>query len=174
MSGSRILNRLQMAACAALPTAALAVHDSTFGSLTAVVNGRSMCPTFNDRGGNDRIILNRFCTEVERGDVVVLRSPAQETQLLIKRVIGLEGDRMVSASGEDLVVPAGHYWVEGDNKPCSQDSRHFGSVERAQIEARVALKVWPLTEACVVGREIDDPAARRRLRHTVTRSLSFA
>ena len=176
MSRLQLLSTARTAACAMLPTAALALHDNMLGSLTAVVDGRSMCPTFNQSGGHDRVVLNRmFGGSVERGDVVVLRSPKSQQQLLIKRIVGVEGDSVQSLSGERLVVPSGQVWVEGDNKTCSQDSRQFGPVDKALVEARVALKVWPLREACIVDREPASWTPRPiRLRSAATDNLLFA
>ncbi|KAL3893377.1 MAG: hypothetical protein SGPRY_014274 [Prymnesium sp.] len=131
---------LRLAACA-LPAAALAVHEAALGSLTAEVNGRSMHPTFNASTTRDRIVLNRFAGSIQRGDVIVLRSPSESSHLLIKRVVGLEGDSIVSKNGESTSIPRGQMWVEGDNKSCSLDSRHFGPVDTTLTEARVAAKV---------------------------------
>ena len=47
-------------------------------------------------------------------------------------------------------VPTGHVWVEGDNGEVSTDSNHFGTVDVHAVQARVAAKVWPLSEAGLV------------------------
>lgn len=176
MSRSALLVKARIAAYAAAPTAALTLHDNTLGPLTAIVDGRSMCPTFNSSGGHDRVILNRMYNGLERGDVVVLRSPSDSKRgLLIKRVIGLEGDSVESGTGAPLTVPADTVWVEGDNKPFSLDSRHFGPVDKDLVEARVALKVWPLSEMCLVDRGVAAAAAAvPRLRRRTTEVLVSA
>ena len=157
-------------ACVALPTTLLVAHDHMLGSLTAVVDGKSMSPTFNTGSSEsrDRIVLNRMFRQLGRGDVVVLRSPNEEGQLLIKRVIGMEGDSIPLRSGNSFVVPRGQVWVEGDNKVVSRDSRRFGPVDLELVEARVALKVWPLREAGAI------PSADARPRAPFTERLAAA
>lgn len=104
--------------------------------------------------------------EPRRGDVVVFRWPRDERQYFVKRVIGLPGDEIrirggeVRRNGEALdepyveqpsgesiverVVPEGHYYVLGDNRAQSDDSRRWGSVPEENIVGRVWLAYWPL------------------------------
>jgi signal peptidase I len=109
---------------------------------------------------------------VERGDVIVLRYPLNPEIDYIKRVIGLPGDRIdlhggeVWVNGERLdepyvasidvasacreTVPPGEYFVLGDNRPRSSDSREFGFVPGANVRGRVDLRLWPLERAGLI------------------------
>ena len=66
----------------------------------------------------------------------MLRSPEEPCSLLMKRIVALPGDFVVARKGRrDLVqVPAGHLWVEGDNKDNSNDSNNFGPVAAGLLE----------------------------------------
>jgi signal peptidase I len=74
---------------------------------------------------------------IRRGDVVTIRSPANASIDLIKRVIALPGDLVVLRRGAVWWLPRGHIWVEGDNKLNSHDSNQFGPVPVALIKGRV-------------------------------------
>ena len=135
----------------------IGIHDYV-GSINSVT-GRSMQPTFNQRGSgySDWVVLNRMSARAqryERGDVVVLRSPTEPTELLTKRIIALQGDVVQARTGRrDYVqVPRGHLWVEGDSETYSNDSNHFGPVASGLVDAVVAVKLWPLSEAGAVER----------------------
>ena len=104
--------------------------------------------------------------EPERGDVVVFRWPRDERQYFVKRVIGLPGDEIRIRRGEvyrngellnepyverpsgetivERVVPEGQYYVLGDNRAQSDDSRRWGGVPEENIVGRVWLAYWPL------------------------------
>ena len=99
----------------------------------------------------DLVFLDRVSARlnlISRGDVVVLRSPDGDA-LITKRVVAMGGDTVQHREqGSRLVrVPTGRYWVEGDNGEVSTDSNHFGSVGVESVQARVAAKLWPLSEA---------------------------
>jgi len=82
---------------------------------------------------------------IQRGDLVVARNPTQPTQHIIKRVLGLEGDRIpLSLRLHHRFVPAGQAWIEGDNATNSRDSRSFGPVPLGLVQARVVARLWPL------------------------------
>ena len=128
----------------------------------------SMTPTLQV---DDRVLVNKLSYDlhgVHRGDIVVFRSPQDGPEKdLIKRVVGLPGDTVEGRDGHvvlngkelpepylpdgvqtatfDLVtVSAGHYWVMGDNRPNSSDSRVFGPIPESRIIGRAFIKVWPL------------------------------
>ena len=110
----------------------------------------------------------------QRGDVIVFRYPRDPDRDFIKRVIGVPGDRVrvvdgvvyvndvplhedyISApAGRDLaeeeVVPPGNYFVLGDNRPNSSDSRSWGFVPEENIIGKAMLTYWPLSDLGGVG-----------------------
>jgi signal peptidase I len=134
------------------------------------VEGTSMMPTLTDQ---ERIFINKFTYHfglgaIERGDMVVFWYPLDRTKSYIKRVIGLPGDRIridsgqVYVNGEALVenyvpesyrdnvswksdvVPAGEYFVLGDHRSSSSDSRSWGFVDREKIYGKAVFVYWPL------------------------------
>ncbi len=138
------------------------------------VEGTSMLPRLEDR---DRLFINKFVyhfTAIERGDVVVFHYPRNPEESYIKRVIALPGDRLridhgtVWVNGEPLaepyvpdeykdfhsraeeVVPAGYYFMMGDHRSVSSDSREFGPVERSLIYGKAVFVYWPARDAGVV------------------------
>ncbi|MCA8979264.1 MAG: signal peptidase I [Planctomycetes bacterium] len=131
----------------------------------SVVRGSSMAPGIHD---GDRILVGQWSyllSDVQRGDVVVMRYPVDPRLDYIKRVIGLPGDEIrmsggsVFVNGERLDEPYvdqldtdvhfftkvrdGHFFVLGDNRPHSSDSREFGQVPRELLKGRVDVRVWP-------------------------------
>ncbi|CAG2182282.1 unnamed protein product, partial [Oppiella nova] len=73
-------------------------------------------------------------------------SPREPNQLIIKRVVALEGDTVVTRlryKHRSVVVPKGHCWVEGDNADKSMDSNTFGCVPLGLISAICLYIVWP-------------------------------
>jgi len=131
------------------------------------VEGVSMMPHFSDR---DRIIVNKFTyriSDIEHGDVVVFWFPEDPRKSFIKRVIGLPGDEVeirhgeVWRNGEILSEPylgedfrfeedrpavrvrSGYYYVLGDHRGKSFDSRFWGLVPERYIYGKVVLSYWP-------------------------------
>jgi signal peptidase I len=131
------------------------------------VEGLAMAPTLDDQ---DRLIVNRVAyttSSPQRGDVVMLRYPPNQRKSFVKRVIAVPGDRLRIEDGrvyvndrqledgyvapdarshENLgtrVIPAEHYFVMGDRRNNSADSRHWGLVQEHLIIGRVALRFWP-------------------------------
>lgn len=126
-----------------------------------VVEGRSMYPTLKD---GDFYIMNKyvyFFTNPKREDVVAVKNSLLEKDQLIKRVVGIPGDLIKIKHGKvylngDLLdepyvegetkpdidlfkVREGTYFVMGDNREISDDSRFFGCVEVRQIRGKLAL-----------------------------------
>lgn len=149
----------------------LLVSYSLFFNLS-VVRGSSMAPGIQD---GDRILVEPWSYllgPIERGDIVVLRYPLDPEIDYIKRIIGVPGDRVTLAHGEVWVnderleepyvesvdatsacaveVEPGHYFVLGDNRPRSSDSREFGFVPEAYVRGRVDLRLWPLGRAGLI------------------------
>lgn len=115
--------------------------------------------------------------EFQRGDVVVFRYPKNPSQFFIKRVIGLPGEQVKVENGkvtiynkenpqgtlldEKQYLPAGlvtngaverklsedEYFVMGDNRQFSHDSRAWGAVNKDKIVGKVLLRAWPLPKA---------------------------
>lgn len=131
----------------------------------SVVRGSSMNPGIHD---GDRIVIDPWAYvfgAIQRGDVVVLKYPLDPSVDYIKRVIGLPGDEVVIESGRVWVngvaldepyvvdtdslsrlatrVKPAHYFVLGDNRPRSSDSRDFGQVPAEYLRGRVEVRLWP-------------------------------
>ncbi len=131
------------------------------------VDGTSMMPGLAD---HERIFINKFVYRfeaIERGDVVVFRYPGDPSKNYIKRIVGVPGDRIEIFRGavlvngnrlaepyvpekfrdersmSEVVVPEGNYFVMGDHRNLSSDSRDFGVVERAAIFGKAVFAYWP-------------------------------
>ena len=137
----------------------------------ARVEGRAMVPTLRDQ---DRLLVNRLAYRAkrpQRGDIVMLHYPLNPSRLFVKRVIGEPGDLLhirmggVYVNGQPYddsyvapefrdranwgpeVVPDGHYFVMGDCRNNSSDSRHWGFVPAGYIVGRVAFRWWPTADS---------------------------
>ncbi|MBI5467097.1 MAG: signal peptidase I [Candidatus Kerfeldbacteria bacterium] len=155
---------------------AIIVPIRTFILQPFYVKGASMEPNFHD---NEYLIIDELSYRLhtpQRGDVVVIRNPMLG-EFLIKRVIGLPGERVVINDGRvtiynaqlpdggmlneqaylpaerltfgelDITLTSDQYYVLGDNRPASLDSRSFGPIARHDIIGRTALRAWPLYKA---------------------------
>ena len=138
------------------------------------VEGTSMLPILEDQ---DRLFINKFAYrfgEIQRGDVVVFLYPGDHSKSYIKRVIALPGDDLridhgtVYVNGASLkenyvpmkfeddrsqpemTVPKGDYFVMGDHRSISSDSRDFGPVPRPLIYGKAVFVYWPVDQAGVV------------------------
>jgi len=144
---------------------------ATFGFQVARVEGRSMEPTLEDQ---DRLVINKLAYRLhdpEVGDIVMLLHPRNPRQTLVKRVVAAPGDSVAFRGGlvlrngtlaaEDfipadlrshenldaVVVPEGYYFVLGDHRNDSSDSRAFGPVPMKYILGRIQARWWPLANA---------------------------
>ena len=138
------------------------------------VEGTSMLPRLEDR---DRLFINKFVyriSSIERGDVVVFRYPRDPEKSYIKRAIALPGDTLRidhgrvfvngtlvrepyvpseyrdSRSLAEMVIPAESYFVMGDHRSISSDSRDFGPVDRSLIYGKAVFVYWPARDVGVV------------------------
>ncbi|KAH7435801.1 hypothetical protein KP509_06G080300 [Ceratopteris richardii] len=136
-------------------SAAAAMICITFTDIVgnfATIQGNSMQPTLQ-QGHKDFISLLKgdvvFYEKISapaykycRGDVVVLRSPTDPDQLMVKRLIAMQGDWVnVPGSHEIHQIPKGRCWVEGDNGNLSLDSRNFGPIPLGLVKGRVTIKI---------------------------------
>ena len=140
-------------------TAPLVLAFSEYVATITPVEGRSMQPTLNPgiSPGRDAVLIDRmFASWYKRGDVLVLSSPIEPSEMVIKRVVALGGDwvrrRDPSAdfrAGDFVRVPAGHLWVEGDNERFSNDSNTYGAVPAGLVRAAC----WGVAAARGAGRQ---------------------
>jgi signal peptidase I len=132
------------------------------------VEGTSMAPLLSDQ---ERIFINKFVYRfepIERGDVVVFWYPLDKSKSFIKRVIGLPGETIElrggrlylngaeqkeiyippsyldSSSYGPTTIPVGNYFVMGDHRDSSNDSRVFGTVGRPYIYGKAVFAYWPV------------------------------
>jgi signal peptidase I len=140
------------------------------------VEGLSMYATLDD---NDYLIANKIDYRLhapQRGDIIILRPPADNSKDFIKRVIALPGEKLLirdsvvyinghkldepylpeawiqlnnwpspgQGSPDGAVMPPNQYFVMGDNRNRSQDSRIFGPIGRDRIDGRAWFRIWPL------------------------------
>ncbi|KAJ3723101.1 peptidase S24/S26A/S26B/S26C [Lentinula raphanica] len=117
-----------------------------------IISGRSMQPTLNPDFSlwRDVGLFNRYAIHAKldfaRGDIVALRSPENPNRVLVKRIVGLPGDRVKTLPPyptPEITVPQGQAWIEGDEPFHSDDSNRFGPVPLALIESRLISVVWP-------------------------------
>lgn len=155
-------------------SAAISGFIITFLYQPVKVEGTSMLPELRDQ---DRLFINKFAYDFEkinRGDVVVFNYPRDPEKSYIKRVIGLPGDTLRIVDGhvyvngteisepyvpsryrddrsmDRITIPADQYFVMGDHRSISSDSRDFGPVERSLIYGKAAFVYWPTEEMGVV------------------------
>jgi len=132
------------------------------------VEGVSMMPGLEDQ---ERIFVNKFVYRwepIQRGDIVVFRYPRDPSKSYIKRVIGVAGDRVRIENGQvlvndealdedyvpseyadarsypEVVVPRNSYYVLGDHRTMSSDSREFGPVSERYIYGKAVFGYWPM------------------------------
>jgi signal peptidase I len=138
----------------------------TFIGQVTVVRGASMEPTLHD---NERLIANKISYRFEtpeRSEIIIFRPPLGIKRNYIKRIIGIPGDKIEIAKGEiylndkkleepyvknrsyenmpPTIVPDNSFFVLGDNRPNSSDSRYWGFVPRKNVVGRAWVVFWPL------------------------------
>jgi len=155
-------------------SAAVSILIITFLYQPVRVEGTSMLPRLED---HDRLFINKFVyriSSIRRGDVVVFHYPRDPEKSYIKRVIALPGDRISIERGRvyvngtmlhesyvpeeyrdtrslaEIVVPEDAYFMMGDHRSISSDSREFGPVDRDLIYGKAVFVYWPTKDAGVV------------------------
>jgi len=144
---------------------------TTFLFQVARVEGHAMEPTISDQ---DRLLVNKLTyrqRDPHRNDIVMLYYPLNPSKSFVKRVIAEEGDQVRIVDGKVFVndillddgfvpldfrshddwgpqvIPEGYYFVMGDHRNNSSDSRTWGEVPKRYIVGRVQLRWWPVTHA---------------------------
>jgi signal peptidase I len=142
-----------------------------------IIVGASMQPNFHE---GERLLINKAVykfRQPERGEVIIFHPPTNQQADYIKRIIGLPGESVEIREGkvyihkedgsvEQLVepyitelamrdfkgdeIPQNKYFVLGDNRNNSNDSRSFGPVSREEIIGKAWLSIWPPGEWRVV------------------------
>jgi len=140
----------------------------TFGFQVARVDGMSMEPTLEN---NDRLVVNKFAYQIgdpQVGDIVMLYSPLQPEKALVKRVIAQAGDEVRIVNGRVFrngvlvddsfvapqfrshddwgpqIVPDAHYFVMGDHRNNSYDSRDWGFLPKKYVAGKVQVRWRPM------------------------------
>ncbi len=151
-----------------LPALVIALLIHLFLAQATRVYGQSMEPNIH---ADQRLVIEKLSYHLHgprRGDVVVLRDPSGTDELLIKRVVGLPGERIAITNGRvsvdgivlnepyldqdtesgnrSWVVPPLHIFVMGDNRGASRDSRTFGPVPIDGLVGRAIFRYWPLNQ----------------------------
>jgi signal peptidase I len=167
----RIANEVVAGVQTLFSAAVYATLIVTFGFQVARVDGLSMAPTLED---HDRLIVNKLVYEIgdpRPGDIVMLYYPVNPEKMFVKRVIAQEGDSVRIVDGHvyvnDLplhddyvpeefrshddwgptIVQQGYYFVMGDNRNNSSDSRSWGPVPKKYIVGKVKVRWWPIQDA---------------------------
>jgi len=149
----------------------IALLIKTFLFQAFFIPSESMVPTLRV---HDRVLVNKLSYKlhpVHRGDIVVFKAPEGSDpgiDDLVKRVVGLPGETVsatdghVDIDGKQLPepylpkgtittsfsavrLPPDHYWVMGDNRGNSKDSRVFGAITKKNIVGRVFFRIWPFS-----------------------------
>lgn len=143
----------------------LALSLKTYVAEAYEIKGRSMEPTFHT---GERVVVLKSFFDIHRDDIIVFTSTEDPTKDLIKRVIGLPGETIRIAGKSVFIngrrvdeefaqhgyreereppretrVPEAHYYVMGDNRPDSRDSRSFQAIPANVVKGKVILRWWP-------------------------------
>ena len=155
-----------------LLVAAIAVGVVAFIAQPFQVQGASMVPSFFS---GDYVLVDKVSyhfRSLERGEVIVFKNPENESEYFIKRVIGLPGEEVIIVEGEvyidgkllkegylpsgtssggeaDFILGSDEYFLMGDNRLQSRDSRSWGALEQDKVVGLVRARFWPPNELSV-------------------------
>lgn len=144
------------------------------------VSGLSMYPTFNDKEYLITSLIEKHLDRIDRGDVIVFKPPIEVEKNFIKRIVAVGGDKIRIENGNvylndrlldenmylssyiktnagtflkegiSLTVPSDDYFVMGDNRLYSSDSREWGFLPKSNIIGKSVLRIWPLAHFSVI------------------------
>lgn len=143
------------------------------------ISGESMFPTFENGEYILTNKIEYKLDEPKRGEVIVFKSPGNKDIDFIKRIIAIPGDRLKVINGKyylndqvlpetflpdglytfagsflkentEITIPPGRYFVSGDNRPHSLDSREFGTIPKEDIVGKALLRYWPFDRAGII------------------------
>lgn len=152
-----------------LLVAVIAVGVVAFIAQPFRVQGASMTPNFLS---GDYVLVDKVSyhfRHLNRGEVIVFKNPQNESEYFIKRVIGLPGEEVIISGGEvyiggellkekylpaerisggetDFILGSNEYFVMGDNRLQSRDSRIWGALTRDKVVGLVRARFWPPNE----------------------------
>ena len=152
---------------------AIVLPIRTYIAQPFIVSGASMEPNFHN---GEYLIIDELTYELrlpERGEVVVFRYPLNPSEFFIKRVIGLPGEKVeikngkITINGLELAEPyllanletapnvkmeltENQYFVLGDNRPHSSDSRFCGALPKEKLMGRALVRLWPIAKAGII------------------------
>ncbi|KKS23481.1 signal peptidase I [Candidatus Giovannonibacteria bacterium RIFCSPLOWO2_01_FULL_43_160] len=152
---------------------AIVLPIRTYIAQPFIVSGASMEPNFHN---GEYLIIDELTYELrlpERGEVVVFRYPLNPSEFFIKRVIGLPGEKVeikngkITINGLELAEPyllanletapnvkmeltENQYFVLGDNRPHSSDSRFWGALPKEKLMGRALVRLWPIAKAGII------------------------
>lgn len=133
------------------------------------IEGAAMSPTFNN---GDRVFISKQVQELKRGDIIAFWYPEDTEKSFLKRIVGLPGEKIrIDENGSvyidgymldepyvppdrnrskyatpEQTIKQGHYFVMGDNRDASNDSRRFGTVSRELVYGKFIWRYWSAEE----------------------------
>jgi signal peptidase I len=161
---------------------AIALPIRFFVFQPVIVQGESMSPNFHT---HDYLIVDELSfrfRDIKRYEVLVFKSPMDPKLHLIKRVIGLPGERLTSTDGIitifdsknntsfiardefvskvtpdtfDITLGKDQYWVLGDNRPNSADSRYWNALDKKFVTGRALLRLFPFNNIDLIPGKIE-------------------
>lgn len=161
-----------------IPIIIIVLFIRTFIAQPFIVSGESMYPTFHDKEYLVVDELSYRLSNPHRGDVIVMRYPLQEKRFFIKRLIGLPGETITFRSGKVFITEPGkepyelsepyytgvtipgnettvtlkdkEYFVMGDNRMYSSDSRAWGILPERDLIGRAVVRLFPFNRTTLM------------------------